>query len=90
MHRGMQGAQRCIQECVEVSCTQILNDFFYKFRDQHMSVLLIGKVEISEEYLTFEVILYQIYGNTTCMRSFLQFLRKDIAIKLLNKQLISV
>ena len=64
--------------------------FFYKFRDQHMSVPSIGKVEISEEYLTFEVILYQIYGDTTCMRSFLQFLRKDIAIKFLNKQLISV
>ena len=52
-----------------------------------MSVLLIGKVEISEEYFTFELILHQIYDDTTCVRSFLHFLRKDIVIKLMNKQL---
>ena len=52
-----------------------------------MSVLLIGKMEILEEYLTFELILHQIYDDTTCERTFLQFLRKGIAIKLISKQL---
>ena len=52
-----------------------------------MSVLLIGKMEILEEYLTFELILHQFYDDTTCERTFLQFLRKGIAIKLISKQL---
>ena len=55
-----------------------------------MSVLLIGKVEMSEEYLTSELVLHQFYNDTTYVRSFLQFLRKNIVIKLVNKQLIFV
>ena len=55
-----------------------------------MSVLLMGKVEISRECLISELVLHQIHDDTTCERSFLQFLRKNIAIKLANKQLILV
>ena len=61
-----------------------------EFGAQHMSVLLIGKVEISRECLTSRSVLHQIYDVTTCERSFLQFLRKNISIKLANKQLIFI
>ena len=55
-----------------------------------MSVLLIRKVETFGECLTSELVLHQFYDDTTHIRSFLQFLRKNIAIKLVNKQLIPV
>ena len=64
--------------------------FLKKIGAQHMSVFLIGKVEILRECLTSELVLHQFYDDTTHVRSFLQFLRKNIAIKLVNKQLIPV
>ena len=61
--------------------------FVNKFGTQHMSVLLIGKVEVWEVCLTFELILHQNLWWHYLYKTFLQFLRKDAAIKLLNKQL---